>query len=210
MSHNASTPNDPPGAFGQAFRDPEAFILRWHREGQPYSGAVFAGLAFVAVAGTLAYGALLGLATQTSSTDFTVNTDRLLECSWMFALACAISWAVPLPAVYILNSLTGMRLRASTTFLAALVTAAWGGFAFFAFLPIALIYLLSFPQVKLLGLFAHLIVFALVGISMACIFGRQIERVEPNRGGARVWWLWMFVGLQVVLLARFDLIQFHL
>jgi len=33
--------------------------------------------------------------------------------------------AAPQPAVYILNSLGGMRLRASTTFLVALLTAAW-------------------------------------------------------------------------------------
>jgi hypothetical protein len=207
MSQTASPPDTQPGAFGQAFRDPEAFILRWHREGQPYPGAVFVGLAFIAVAGTLAYGALLGLNAPTTSGD--PSFDRLLQCAGLFALASAISWAVPLPAVYILNSLLGMRLRASTTFLAALVTAAWGGFAFLAFLPIALIYLLSFPQVRPLALFAHLVVFALVGISMACIFGRQIERLEPNRGGARVWWLWLFVGLQIVLLVRFDLIGFH-
>lgn len=190
------------GVFGLAFRDPEAFSLRWHREGQPYSLGVFVGLALVALIGTFAYGLLLGV----NSSD----PERLLYCGGMNALAAAIAWAVPLPAVYILNSMTGLRMRASTTFLAALVTAAWGGFAFLAFLPIALVYLLSFPESKGLALFAHLVVFALVGFSMAYVFGRQIERIEPRRGGGRVWWLWLFVCLEVQLLYTFGLITFEI
>lgn len=190
------------GVFGLAFRDPEAFILRWHREGQPYSAGVFVGLALVAVAGTFAYGALLDVAAW--------DVNRVLYCASMNTVAAAIAWLVPLPAVYILNSMAGMRLRASTTVLAALVTAAWGGFAFLALLPIALVYLLSFPGSKGLSLFAHLVVFGLVGISMAYIFGRQVERLEPGRGGGRVWWLWLFVCLEVQLLYTFGLITFKI
>jgi hypothetical protein len=192
----------PPSEFGQAFRDPEAFILRWHREGAPYSLGVFAGLALVAVAGTFAYGALLGVETG--------DWNRVLASAGLNTLAAGIAWLVPLPAVYILNSMTGLRLRASTTFLAALVTAAWGGFAFLAFLPIALVYLVTFPGNKALALFAHLVVFALVGFSMAYVFGRQVERLEPRRGGGRVWWLWLFVCLEVQLLYSFGLITFEI
>lgn len=190
----------PGGGFSLAFRDPEAFILRWHREGHPYSLGIFAGLALVAVLGTLGYGLLLARNT---------SPDELLRAAGLNCLAAAIAWAVPLPAVYILNSMTGMRLRASTTFLASLVSAAWGGFAFLAFLPIALIYLLTFPQSKALALFGHLLVFALVGLSMAMIFGRQIERLEPRHGGGRVWWLWLFVCLEVQLLYSFKLLSFE-
>lgn len=199
-----ATPGPAPefGVFGQAFRDPEAFTLRWHREGTPYSLGVFVGLALVAVLGTFAYGALLGVESR--------DWNRVLTCAGLNSLAAAIAWLVPLPAVYILNSMTGMRLRASTTFLAALVTAAWGGFAFLAFLPITLIYLLTFPGTKALALFAHLLVFALVGFSMAYIFGRQIERIEPRHGGGRVWWLWLFVCLEVQLLYSFGLITFEI
>lgn len=189
-----------PAPLAVAFRDPEGFIHRWHREGHPYSGAVFAGLAGVAVAGTLAYGTTLGL-----------NGDGLEavgRSALLYTAAAALSWAVPLPAVYVLNSLAGMTLRASTVFLAALVTAAWGGLALLAFLPITLVYLLAFPGINWLALVAHAIVFTLVGFSMACIFGRQVERLEPGRGGGRVWWLWLFVCLKVQLLYSFGLVRF--
>src|SRR5262245_57188086 len=202
MSEATPSPAAEPAPFAQAFRDPEAFTLRWHREGAPYPAAVFAGLGLAAVAGTFAYGMLLGVESR--------DWNRVVTCGGLNSLAAAIAWAVPLPAVYILNSMTGMRLRASTTFLASLVTAAWGGFAFLAFLPIALVYLLTFPGNKALALFAHLVVFALVGFSMAYIFGRQIERLEPRRGGGRVWWLWLFVCLEVQLLYSFGLITFEI
>src|SRR5262245_54769724 len=121
MAQPAPTTSDrprEPGALGLAFRDPEGFIQRWHREGSPYSPAVSLALALVAVAGTLAYGAVISAGSA--------DPQRILLCAGYNCLAAAIAWAVPLPAVYILNSMTGMRLRASTTFLAALVAAAWG------------------------------------------------------------------------------------
>ena len=154
MSSTTAVPTREPGVLGLAFRDPEVFLLRWHREGQPYPTSTFAGLAGIAVGGTFAYGALLGVGD---------GWERVLSCALLNTAAAAIAWVVPLPAVYILNSLTGLRLRASTTFLAALVTAAWGGFAFLAFLPIALVYLLAFPGHNGVALFAHLLVFSLVG-----------------------------------------------
>jgi hypothetical protein len=188
-------------ALARAFRDPEGFIHRWHREGHPYPGAVFAALAAVAVLGTLAYGTTLGLSAK--------GPEGVLEGALLYTAAAALSWAVPLPAVYVLNSLAGMTLRASTVFLASLVTAAWGGLALVAFLPITLLYLLAFPGVNWLALVAHAVVFTLVGFSMACIFGRQVERLEPGRGGGRVWWLWLFVCLKVQLLYSFGLVRFE-
>src|SRR5438874_1011578 len=47
--------------IGQALREPEAFTLRWHREGAPYAWWVFAALALTAIAGTLSYGLTLGI-----------------------------------------------------------------------------------------------------------------------------------------------------
>ncbi len=41
----------------------------------------------------------------------------------------------PLPALYILNSLNGSKLPASSTLLAALVTTSWGGLAMVASIP---------------------------------------------------------------------------
>ncbi|MFO0930398.1 MAG: hypothetical protein U0736_25785 [Gemmataceae bacterium] len=186
-----------------AFRDPERFIERWHRGGTPYSAGVFLALAGVAVVGTFAYGAVIALCRSTEA-------EAILQIAGLTTLASAIAWVVPLPAIYILNSMTGLRLRASTTFLASLVSAAWGGLALLAFLPVALVYLLAFPGNRQLALMAHLIVFALTGFSMAVIFGRQVERLEPRRGNGRVWWLWLFVALQVQLLYSFGVITFEI
>lgn len=203
MSQPAALVAPDEAALARAFRDPEGFLERWHRQGTPYPAGVFLALALVALCGTLAYGAVIGLCHG-------FDPQMLLRSAGLTALVSAISWAVPLPAIYILNSMTGQRLRASTTFLASLVSAAWGGFALLAFLPVALVYLLTFPGNRQLALFAHLLVFALVGFSMAVIFGRLIERLEPHRGGGRVWWLWLFVVLQVQLLYSFGVITFEI
>src|SRR5205823_12465307 len=106
------------GHIGQALREPEEFALRWHREGAPYAWWVFLALALTAIAGTSTYGLSMGVLQ---------GPPRMLACAWTFTVAAGLAWALPLPALYILNSLTGSQLRISTTFLAALVTTSWGG-----------------------------------------------------------------------------------
>ena len=85
---------------GLALREPEAFTLRWHREAAPYAWWVFAALALTAVAGTLSYGLTLGILG---------GPQRMVACALACTAAAGIAWAVPLPALYILNSLTGSR-----------------------------------------------------------------------------------------------------
>src|SRR5881394_1034234 len=114
-------------AVGQALREPEAFALRWHREGSPYHLLVFAALGVTAVIGTTAYGMTMGLLS---------GPQRMLLSGLYCTLAAGIAWSLPLPALYILNSLGGSRLRASTTLLAALVTTSWGGLALIASVPV--------------------------------------------------------------------------
>jgi hypothetical protein len=195
----ASAPARQPGDNAwQAFRDPEAFVLRWHTGGQPYHGGVFVLLAGVAVLGTAAYGALIGAP---------AGSSRALDCALAFAGASALSWFAPLPAVYVLNSLSGARLRASTTFLAALVTAAWGGLGFFALLPIAALYLVAFSN-HWAVLAAHLVALGFVAACMAAVYSRVQKGLEPKRGAGRGWWLWLFVGLQIELLYVFDVLRF--
>jgi hypothetical protein len=123
MSQPSSPATPSAGTLAQAFRDPELFVLRWHHGGHSYPSTVFLLLAGIALLGTAAYGTLLGIPG---------DPGRVLECSLLFTLAAAISWFAPLPAVYILNSLSGSRLRLSTTFLAASLTASWGGLGFLA------------------------------------------------------------------------------
>src|SRR5438876_10082877 len=121
---------------GLALREPEAFALRWHREAAPYAWWVFAALALTAVAGTLSYGLTLGILG---------GPRRMAACALACTAAAGIAWGVPLPALYILNSLSGSRLRASTTLLAALVTTSWGGLALMASLPINWFFTVAIP-----------------------------------------------------------------
>lgn len=171
-------------AIHEALRQPEDFAVRWHDEGRPYSWSVFAALALTAIVGTTTYGLILGL---------TGGVPEMVRCGGAFTLAAGIAWSLPLPALYILNSLTGSRLRASTTFLAALVTTSWGGLALLAAIPIAWFFTVALPNAIVL-LLVHLAVFTLVGVAMADVFSRVMERLEPRRGRQPAWWL-LLVGV---------------
>ncbi|HTU93133.1 MAG TPA: hypothetical protein VMF69_23835 [Gemmataceae bacterium] len=168
----------------EALRQPEDFALCWHLQGQPYSWSVFAALALAAIAGTTTYGLILGL---------TDGPREMFRCGGSFTLAAGIAWSLPLPALYILNSLTGSRLRASTTFLAALVTTSWGGLALLASIPIAWFFTVAVSNALVL-LAVHLAVFTGVGVAMADVFSRIMERLEPRRGRLPAWWL-LLVGV---------------
>jgi hypothetical protein len=52
-------------SVGQALHEPEAFALRWQREGTPYDWSVFAALALTAIVGTTTYGMTMGLLSDT-------------------------------------------------------------------------------------------------------------------------------------------------
>src|SRR6516165_7639407 len=168
----------------EALRQPEDFAVRWHVEGNPYSWSVFAALALTAIVGTTTYGLILGL---------TGGPGEMFRCGGAFTLAAGIAWGLPLPALYILNSLTGSRLRASTTFLAALVTTSWGGLALLAAIPIAWFFSVTLPNPIVL-LAVHLAVFTSVGVAMADVFSRVMESLEPQRGRLPAWWL-LLVGI---------------
>ncbi len=104
---------------GVALREPEEFALRWDHS-QDYAAAVWLALGLTAVSGTTLYGMTMGIGAGPAA----IGTKSLL-----LTLGAGLAWAIPLPALYILNSLAGSRLKASTTLLAALVTTSWGGLA---------------------------------------------------------------------------------
>jgi hypothetical protein len=185
-------------AIGQALREPEAFAEHWHREGAPYDGLVFVALALTAIAGTTTYGMIMGILDGTRA----MFLDGL-RCT----AAAGIGWSLPLPALYILNSLSGSRLRASTTFLAALVTTSWGGLAMMAALPIAWFFSVALPF-PLLVLAVHLAVFSAVGVAMIDVFCRVVERLEPNRGRMPGWWLLLVGAIGGELFYAFGLFDF--
>jgi hypothetical protein len=164
---------------GQALREPEDFALRWHREGAPYGGAVFAALALTSILGTTAYGLIVGLSG---------GPGAMLRGGLRCTAAAGIAWSLPLPALYVLNSISGSRLRPSTTFLAALVTTSWGGLAMLAAIPVAWFFTVALPW-RPAVLAVHLAVFAAVGVAMVDVFSRVMARLEPERGRLPACWL---------------------
>jgi hypothetical protein len=183
--------------IGHALREPEAFTLRWHTGGAPYPWFVFVALGLTAMAGTMTYGMTIGSLG---------GVGRMLQSGLSCTVAAGIAWALPLPALYILNSVTGSRLRPTTTLLAALVTTSWGGLALLASVPINLFFTAAVP-VPVVVLLVNLTVFAGVGIAMVDVFCRVIERLEPHRGRAPAWWLALVGAIGAELFYAFGL--FH-
>jgi len=184
--------------IGQALREPEAFALRWHREGTPYRWWVFAALTLTAIVGTTTYGMTMGLLG---------DTNRMFLCGLYCTAAAGIAWSLPLPALYILNSLSGSKLRASTTFLAALVTTSWGGLAMIAAIPVNWFFTVALPYPWIV-LAVNLAIFASVGIAMTDVFCRVMESLEPSRGRAPAWWLVLIGAIGGELFYAFGLFDF--
>ena len=183
---------------GLALREPEAFAVRWNRGEVQYRWWVWASLVATAMLGTTTYGMTMGLLGRTEDVLF-----KGLTCT----LAAGLAWGIPLPALYILNSLSGSRLPASSTLLAALVTTSWGGLAMLASIPINWFFTVAIPSPGFV-LLVNLIVFAGVGVSMVDVFGRVMQQLEPQRGVIPIWWLVLVGILGAELFYFFGLFQF--
>lgn len=186
---------------GLALREPERFALRWDREAG-YKTVVWLALGCTAVLGTSLYGLSMGIGG---------GPAEMLGKATLLTLAAGLAWAVPLPALYVLNSLAGSRLRASTTLLAALVTTSWGGLALIASVPIHWFFSVAIPaQSDLIGegtatlivLGVNLIVFAGVGVSMGDVFRRVMHALEPASKLSPIWFLGLIgvIGSQLMYL----------
>jgi hypothetical protein len=191
---------------GQALREPEEFTRRWHGGEVPYSWWVFLALALTAILGTSTYGLTMGLLG---------GPKAILLDSVRCTLAAGLAWGIALPSLYIFNSLSGSRLRPSTTLLAALVTTSWGGLAMIASIPINWFFTMSLhdlvgdpARVTWLVRAVNLVVFGGVGISMIDVFGRVMEVLEPERGRWPVLWLAIVTAIGGELLYAFGLFQF--
>jgi hypothetical protein len=184
--------------IGQALREPEGFAVHWYQEGAPYSWWVFLALASTSIIGTTTYGMAMGILG---------GGPRMFACGLKFTVAAGIAWSLPLPALYILNSLSGSRLRASTTFLAALVTTSWGGLAMIASIPITWFFIVAVSGAyqALVVVLVNLVVFAGVGVAMIDVFSRVIERLEPSRGKSPAWWLLLVGAIGAELFYAFGL-----
>jgi hypothetical protein len=181
-----------------ALHEPEQFALRWHREEAVYRWWIFAAMAVTAMLGTASYGMTMGVLG---------GAEQMLARGLLCTLAAGIAWGVPLPALYILGSITGSKLRASTTFLAALVTTSWGGLAMIASVPINLFFTAAVPYPAFV-LLVNLVVFAGVGVAMVDVFGRVMARLEPARGTAPIVWLALVGAIGGELFYAFGLFHF--
>ena len=178
---------------GWALREPEEFAARWDRGEATYAAGVWMALIAAAIAGTTCYGMTMGI-----GQGMVVIGKRGL----LLTTAAGLAWAVPLPALYILNSIAGSKLRPGSTLLAALVTTSWGGLALLASLPINWLVTAAVPDLPgmtptwaALAMFGfNILVFTGVGISMVDVFGRVVERLEPARGRQPMWFL-VLVGV---------------
>jgi len=181
-----------------ALRDPEAFAVAWNEGRNNYQWPVWVALLATAIVGTTTYGMTMGLLGGAGDIFFK---------GFICTLAAGLAWAIPLPALYILNSLSGSRLPASSTLLAALVTVSWGGLAMIASIPINWFFTATVPHPTFV-LIVNLIVFTGVGVSMVDVFRRVMLRLEPTRNFAPVWWLMIVGVIGAELFFFFGLFQF--
>jgi len=183
---------------GLALRDPEAFAAAWNEGRNDYQWPVWLSLLATAIVGTTTYGMTMGLLG---------GAGDIFYKSVVCTLAAGLAWAIPLPALYILNSLSGSRLAASSTLLGALVTVSWGGLAMIASIPINWFFTATIPHARVV-LLVNLIVFAGVGVSMTDVFRRVMLRLEPQRQFAPLWWLAIVAVIGAELFYFFGLFQF--
>ena len=184
---------------GQALRTPEEFAAAWNEGQVSYRWWVWLSLMGTAILGTATYGMTMGLLGHASDV-----VHKGLSCT----LAEGPAWGIPLPALYILNSLSGSRLPLSSTFLAALVTTSWGGLAMIASIPINWFFSVAVPHSGFV-LFVNLTVFTGVGVAMIDVFNRVMRRLEPHRETTPTWWLLIVGAIGSELFYSFGLFDFR-
>ncbi len=186
--------------IGLALREPEEFTVEWDQGRRRYPWWVWIGLGLTAIAGTLTYGMSMGILSGPS---------RVLLAGISCTAAAGLAWLIPLPALYILNSLSGSRLSLGSTVLAALVTTSWGGLAMMASIPINWFFTVAIPYGPFV-LAVNLVVFAGVGVAMIDVFGRIMAKLEPARGRQPALWLLLVGAIGGELFYFFGLFDFSL
>ena len=183
---------------GQALRMPEDFAVAWNEGAVRYPWWVWLSLPLTAILGTTTYGMTMGLLGGASD---------VLAKGMACTLAAGLAWGIALPALYILNSLSGAKLKASSTLLAAMVTTSWGGLAMIASIPINWFFSVAVPHPTTV-LLVNLVVFAGVGVAMIDVFHRVMRRLEPRRGTAPTWWIALVGVIGAELFYFFGLFNF--
>ena len=188
------------GHIHQALHEPEEFALRWQTGEQRYPWWVWIALVLTAVVSTTTYGMTMGILG---------GVERILMAGLSCTLAAGLAWGISLPALYILNSISGSRLSVSSTVLAALVTTSWGGLAMIASIPINWFFTVAVPYAPFI-LVVNLVVFAGVGVAMIDVFARVMQKLEPARGRLPAMWLILVAAIGTELFYFFGLFNFTL
>ena len=183
---------------GLALREPAEFAARSEEGDVRYPWWVCVSLMLTAILGTTTYGMTMGLLGGTS---------QVLSKGLLCTLAAGLAWGIPLPALYILNSLSGAKLSAGSTLLAALVTTSWGGLAMIASIPINWFFTAAIPHPAFV-LLVNLTVFTGVGVAMIDVFQRVMRRLEPDRQAPPTWWLMLVAAIGGELFYFFGLFNF--
>lgn len=176
--HHANDPLDLKAGLaeiGLALRRPEELATRWRDRAATGAAAppatVFPLLVASAFLGLAAYGLTMGMGG---------GALGMLGHAVRAPLACGAAWTIALPALYIINTVLGSRLDASTTTLAALATVSFGALAMLAGVPIAWFFAVALPFAPV-RIGVNLLCFAGVGVCMIDVFLRVMKALEPDR-----------------------------
>lgn len=178
----------------QALHGPEDFTTSWSE--RPDTEPPPALLRRLAPGLTLPDLRVMGALTATASAGVGLYAAALHAFAGPLAMlthaaagvaAAGIAWSATLPALYVIDALTGSRLHARTVALAALVTVSFGGLAMLASIPVLWFFELCLPFAWARTAVA-LLTFGGVGLSMADVFLRVMARLEGRR---LVHWGWL-------------------
>jgi hypothetical protein len=188
---------------GLAVRRPEELARRWRDRAtapdQSPPAVVFAVLLAVAILGLAAYGLTMGLHR---------GADAMLLSALKAPFAAGTAWGVTLPALYILNSVSGSKLDQSTTLLAALITCSFGSLAMLAGVPVNWFFTLALPWTATRWL-VNAVIFAGVGVAMTDVFLRTMRALEPEKDrSVAVTWLLLIGVIGTELMVLVDLFAF--
>lgn len=151
-----------------ALRDPEPFVQAHLDVASP---STLLALASSAAVGVGLYGAAMH-AFQ--------DAPAMISGGLGAAAAAGLAWTATLPALYILGSLAGSRLSLRSLLLATLVTVSFAGLALLASIPVLWFIELCAPYTWVRAL-TNVVVFGGVGLSMADVHLRVMERLEGLR-----------------------------
>lgn len=192
--HATAAPHTLTAAFhdvGLALRRPEALAAAFDaREGSARNPFLVPALLASAIAGVGAYGVTLALSR---------SAGEMLLAALQAPLAAGLSWALSLPALWVVRSFLGSRLPLRTATFAALLAVTYGSLALLASIPITWLFELALPHAAVRALL-HTTILLGTGTAMADTFLRTLRALEPDGGR-----LFPLVWLALVALVGLEL-----